>query len=183
MTDTTVTTESPGPTRSPTGELLPPGTTTPTPPATPETQTPPSGTETKVETKTEDGKTVLNKDVKTEAPAGAPETYADFKVPDGFQLDPAVAKEAGTLFKGLNLSQDQAQSLIDFHTSKTQAAAEAPFKLWADTQKEWTDTVKSKYGRDVEPGGKVLTTTAKLIDSLGPTVAKSFREAMDITGV
>jgi len=147
-------------------------------------QTPPLTTETpapKVETPT-----LLNTEVPVETkpdPAtGAPAAYEAFKVPEGFNLDPAVATEAGELFKSLNLSQKQAQSLIDFHAAKTAEAAEAPFKLWTETQKQWQDEVKA----DPEIGKKlpeVKTTVARAIDGLGdPKLAAEFRKAMDVTG-
>lgn len=110
-------------------------------------------------------------------------TYADFKVPEGYTLDAEVAKEAGDLFKGMNLSQDQAQSLVDFYVKKTTESAEAPFKLWTDTQKEWRDAVAAKHG---PPDGtrfqQISSTISRAIDGLGPQLASQFREAMDITG-
>lgn len=115
------------------------------------------------------------------APAGAPETYADFKAPEGFELDAEALKEATPLFKELNLPQDQAQKLIDFYAKTSREAAEAPMKLWQDTQKAWVDEVKA----DPEIGGKldaVRTTVSKAIDSLGPELATMFRQAMDMTG-
>src|SRR5216684_3505892 len=54
--------------------------------------------EPKTESKVEEKKSLLNE--KDKSPAGAPEKYEAFKVPDGFQLDETVATEAGTLFKG-----------------------------------------------------------------------------------
>ena len=81
----------------------------------------------------------------------------------------------------LNLTQDQAQSLVDFYTAKTTEAASAPYKLWADTQEAWVNEIKA----DPEIGGKlpqVKQTIAKAIDTLGPQLAAQFREAMDFTG-
>jgi len=57
------------------------------------------------------------------SPNGAPETYADFKLPDGLPVDKAALTEFGTLAKALNLSQDGAQKLIDFDAARLQAAA------------------------------------------------------------
>lgn len=155
---------------------------TPTPVETPikttETPTP----EPKPEPKA--GETLLTeKKPEDKPPAGAPEAYADFKVPEGYTLDPEIAKEAGTMFKGMNLNQEQAQSLVDFYTAKVTAAVEAPFKLWGDTQKEWIGQIEKEYGP--LDGAKVIeikSTIAKVVDSLGPTLATPFREAMDITG-
>jgi hypothetical protein len=128
-----------------------------------------------------DGTSLLNKDSKA-APDGAPEAYADFRVPEGFALDEEVSKEAGALFKGLNLSQDQAQSLVDFYTKQTREAFEAPFNAWKDTQDKWISEVKA----DPEIGGRldqVKATVSRAIDGLGdPKLAADFRQAMDYTG-
>lgn len=138
------------------------------------------------ETKTEgkDGKSLLNqgeKDGKKEEAAGAPEKYEDFKAPDGFELDSATMEKATPLFKELGLNQDGAQKLVDFYATLSKDAAEAPFKLWADTQEQWVKDVKA----DSEIGGRipeVKATISKAVDMLGPELAGKFREAMDFTG-
>lgn len=172
--------------RSPTGEIidqkgtpLTTETTTNTSTATEQTEQKPAET-----TEAKPGETLLTKpedgEKKPDAPS-APEKYEPFKVPEGFTLSEPIAAEAGTLFKELNLSQDQAQKLIDFHAAKTREAAEAPGKLWADTQEEWVKAVKA----DPEIGSKlpvVKQTIAKAIDSLPAPLAAEFRQAMDYTG-
>jgi hypothetical protein len=166
--------------RTPTGEIVDPTAKTPVDQTTQE----PKSDETKTDTKAkEDGKSLLNDDAtKAAKPEGAPESYEAFKVPEGFELDEAVAKEVGDLFKGLNLPQDAAQKLVDFYTAKTQESAEAPFKLWRETQDRWVSEIKA----DPEIGGKldqVKATVAKAIDGLGDAkLATDFREAMDYTG-
>lgn len=158
-------------------------------PATPEaTSTPKPATE-PAKPEAETDKSLLNQDGKPvegkpeEAkPAVAPDKYTDFKVPEGFKLDDAVAKEAGELFKGLNLPQEGAQKLIDFYSAKTLEAAEAPYKAYRDMQTKWVDEIKA----DPEIGEKldeVKTVVGRAIDGLGnPKLAASFREAMDLTG-
>lgn len=159
--------------RTPTGEIKdqsPPPTETPKP-------------ETTEAKPAEEEKSVLNKEEPKEAKAaeGPPEKY-EFKLPEGFELDETVATEVSALFKDLGLSQAHAQRLVDFYSKQSQQAAEAPFKLWADTQKKWVDEIKA----DPQIGGKlseVRSTVARAIDGLGDTkLAADFREAMDITG-
>src|SRR5215471_878193 len=75
--------------------------------------------------------------------AEAPKEYEAFKVPDGYELDTTVAKEAGALFKGMNLSQTDAQKLVDFYVSKTTESAEAPYKFWEETQEKWVNEVRA----------------------------------------
>ena len=149
---------------------------TETPPATPTETTEPPKTE-------EKPKEPAKPSLLTEADkTGAPERYEDFTVPEGFELDETVAKEAGDLFKTLNLNQSQAQQLVNFYVAKTEAAAQAPYKLWHDTQETWRNEIKA----DPEIGGKldqVKSTIAKAIDGLGDAkLATGFREAMDYTG-
>lgn len=130
-----------------------------------------------------DGKSLLNKDGKpADAPQGAPEKYEAFKAPDGYELDAKAIEQASPIFKELGLNQSQAQQLVDLYIKQTTAATEAPFKLYAEMRKAWEDEVRGEFGKDIEPGGKVLTTIARVIDTLPPKVASGFREAMDITG-
>lgn len=61
-------------------------------------------------------------------PAGAPDSYADFSLPDGFTWDDTRKGEANSLFKELNLPQESAQKLVDAHCKAMQdyvAAQEA----------------------------------------------------------
>src|SRR5215469_13319641 len=117
MTDAPVQTDAAGLGRTETGELNNPSIQ-----PTPETTTPPPA----------EPKTVLNQNEpapKPEPPKpaeGAPEKYSDFKVPEGYQLDPEVNTKASDLFKSMGLSQDSAQKLVDFYTAETKEAFEAP---------------------------------------------------------
>jgi len=196
MTDVTVTNEPPQgnqpEAREPNGTLKDQSspTTTPTPP---ETKTPSTDegksflngkTEPKVEPKADepkldaDGKPIVEK--KEDAPAGAPEKYADFKVPDGFKFDDKALAEATATFKELGLTQDQAQKLVDVYGKTGREAAEAPYKAWATTQKEWLTDINDRFGSKAET---VRTDISKAIDSaLPPSLAKSFRSALDLTG-
>lgn len=128
------------------------------------------------------GESLANQKPTAEPGTGAPETYATFTVPEGYELDAGVAKEASALFKGMNLSQTQAQQLVDFYTAKTNEAANQPYQTWNETQEQWVKEVKA----DPQIGprlNEVKTTIARAIDGLNdPGLAASFREAMDFTG-
>lgn len=138
----------------------------------------------KPDDKKTDGKTLLTKsDDKAEAKpaAGAPEKY-EFKLPEGYELDEKVSGEATKLFKDLGIPAEGAQRLVDFYLAQTEAAAQAPIDFWTNQRAEWVKEIKA----DTEIGGKldvVKSTIGKAIDSLGPDLATSFREAMDYTGV
>ena len=194
MTDVTVTNEPPQGNQTEARDLD--GTlkdqSSPTTTPTPETRTPSTEegktflngkTESKEEPKVEpkldaDGKLIVEK--KEDAPAGAPEKYADFKVPDGFKFDDKALSEAQATFKELGLTQDAAQKLIDTYAKVGREASEAPYKAWANTQKEWLSDINDRFGSKAE---LVRTDISKAIDSaLPPSLAKSFRSALDLTG-
>ena len=151
---------------------------------TPETKTEPAP-------KTDaDGKTFLTEKDKTEPKEppkveGAPEKYEDYKVPDGYTLDPEIKTEADALFKNSGLSQEQAQKFVDFYTAKTTEAFQAPFEAYQKVTDGWkTESenhadLKGKIG----PGKEISIRISKFIDGIGdPQLAKDFREHMDITG-
>src|SRR5882724_632079 len=111
---------------------------------------------------------------------GAPEKYADFKVPEGFKFDEKALTEATAAFKELGLTQEAAQKLIDTYAKNTQQAIEAPYKQWADLQKEWLGDIHDRFGSKAET---VRTDISKAIDSaLPPSLARAFRGALDLTG-
>jgi len=82
----------------------------------------------------------------------------------------------------MNLSQAQAQQLVDFYTAKTTESANQPYEAWNSMQEQWVKEVKA----DPQIGprlNEVKTTIARAIDGLNdPKLAASFREAMDFTG-
>src|SRR6266403_979628 len=133
MSDTTVTTEPPmgnsNEARTPTGELKDasqPTTTTPTDPTPAPTAEP-----------------------KPEAPAGAPEAYSDFTLPEGVKLEGETLKAATARFKELGLPQANAQRLVDFHLGQIRAATAASSKAYDDMRAAWQ--AKSKADPDVGP--------------------------------
>jgi hypothetical protein len=186
MADEATTTDQTGVERTGEGTIVDqspkPGESTPT--TTPETTSTP---------KTEDGKTLLTEgkkeepktEEKKEEVKGAPEKYADYTVPEGFALDPEVKKEADALFKGLGLSQEGAQSLIDLYTAKTVEAAKAPYDAYQKMTDGWRKEAESHpdLRGKLGPGQEVNVRIGKALDSLGdPKLASDFRQLMDLTG-
>ena len=78
------------------------------------------------------------------ADIGAPETYGDFKLPDGFSLDDADRERVSTLFKGLNLSQQGGQKLIDAFTERMTAQKEADLRALADRRRSWREEIRKR---------------------------------------
>lgn len=87
------------------------------------------------------------------SPESAPESYETFTVPDGTDsLDEGVLTKFGETAKELNLSQDNAQKLIDSIAPTIQERSTA--KIEAQVQ-EWADETAS----DSELGGDRLSET------------------------
>lgn len=85
-------------------------------------------------------------DKKDDKPVGAPEKYEDFKVPEGVTVDDASLAEFKDTAKGLNLTQEQAQALVDFQAKLSTKQAEA----FHSTVAGWAEASRS----DKEFGGK-----------------------------
>ena len=79
----------------------------------------------------------------------APDTYADFVMPEGVELDTALLTEAAPLFKELGLTQDQAQKLVDFQAKQAQAGSESQVAAFNQLMTDWQETSRN----DKEFGG------------------------------
>src|SRR5215469_15796993 len=146
-----------GVTRTPTGEISSPPTSTPAtetivrPPPTP-TKPEASGAKTEKsdgKEARESRKSLLNEEG---APEGAPETYSDFTVPEGFTLDKDITGEFSAIAKKNNVSQAGAQELVDLFIKYTKESHEAPFQAWDNIQDDW----RSQINSDPEIGGTKL---------------------------
>lgn len=116
---------------------------------------------------------------KEEKPQGAPENYEDFTLPEGMEVDSELLDEARPLFKELNLTQEQAQKLVDLQSKYVREAAEKQLDAWKETVTTWADESK----KDKEFGG------AKFEESLGyaRTAIKQFatddfKEMLNVSG-
>lgn len=114
------------------------------------------------------------------AKAGAPEKYEDFKVPEGYELKPETVAAIAPLFKELNLTQDQAQKLVDAQTKMNTEAAEAQTKAWTELRAGWVKTARE----DKEIGGDKfdanLGLAKKAMEKLG---TPALSEALNQTGM
>ena len=79
----------------------------------------------------------------------SPDTYADFVMPEGVELDSALLTEAAPLFKELGLTQDQAQKLVDFQAKQAQASSESNVDAFNQLMNDWQEQSKN----DKEFGG------------------------------
>lgn len=132
-------------------------------------QTP--GTSTEAEGKTEG-----------EQPAAkvAPETYTDFTLPEGIQLDATVVDEIKGLAKELGVSQEAAQKIADVAAKSTQAVATQQ----ADTVKSIQDGWIAETKADKEIGGDALDTNlAKARAAMEATTTPQLRMLLAKTGL
>lgn len=108
----------------------------------------------------------------------APESYTDFAVPTGFKLSPETLAEVTPIFKDLNLTQDQAQKLVDAHTAMVKADA----KAYSDTRAGWL----RELAADKDIGHKlseVKIDIGRALDHLNdPALDAAAREALAFTG-
>src|SRR5882724_7681074 len=175
--------------RTPTGELKDqnPGSLTPSPSPAPKpeggsflTQDPKPEGDPKPAPQEGDPKPPVKEPEGEKPPAGAPEKYEDFKLPDGYKMDETASKEVTAMFKELNLSQDQAQKLVDYYGANLLKTAEAPYKAWADTQKEWIGEIHDRFGSKADATRNDINSA--ITNALPPSLARAFRTALDITG-
>lgn len=146
--------------------------------------------------KTEDGKSQTKPEEKGEEKAEdkkpepkAPEEYGEFTIPEGTTLDEQTATEFKGLAKELDLTQEQAQKLLDFGGGKLQAQIEAPYKLWAETQAKWQAEVKAdpeiggtKFEQSIKDAAQVFVPGESNPFVKTDAEAKSLREALNMTG-
>ena len=110
---------------------------------------------------------------------GAPENYEDFKLPEGVEANKELTEAFVPIAKDLNLTQEQAQKLVDLQVEQSQRDAKATEEAWATTKNEWETAAKA----DEEIGGEKLEEqiglAKKALDKFG---TKELMEALEITG-
>lgn len=113
------------------------------------------------------------KDDKTQ---GAPEAYEDFTLPEGLVPDEELIGEFVPVAKELNLTQEQAQRLVDLQAQ----AKLREIQQWQNTRKEWRQQAQA----DPEIGGPALKenlSNAKLpLKEFGST---ELSELFEVTGL
>ena len=118
--------------------------------------------------------------VKTE---GAPEEYGDFNAPEGIELAGPVMDEFKGVAKELNLSQEQAQSLIDRVTPAMQARAveniQRVSREWAERSKNDAEIGGSNYQATQANVWRVISNFGRAADgSIDPDVAEFINSPM-----
>lgn len=73
----------------------------------------------------------------------APETYADFTLPEGYEMDAGTLDAFKGLAKELNISQASAQKLIDMQTALSTKQAEAYQAAVVKQSQDWVAEIKN----------------------------------------
>ncbi|ECF1701257.1 peptidase, partial [Salmonella enterica subsp. enterica] len=112
---------------------------------------------------------------KEETPPGAPEKYA-FSAPEGQELDAGAVAAFEPVARELNLTQEQAQKLVDVYGGMKQQQAEA----WQQQTEDWAATVKADKDIGGDSLATNLTVAQKALDTFG---TKELKEYLNGTGL
>ncbi len=124
-----------------------------------------------------------------DAPSLAPDAYA-LTPPDGVTLDEETLALATPVFRDLNLSNDQAQSLMPVAAEFARRAGAAAIathqidqaRAFSAMTREWADNAKG----DVEIGGvnwdRTMELSGKALDMLGFPCGSGFRTMLNDSG-
>jgi len=116
--------------------------------------------------------------------AEVPETYADFVMPEGVEVDAAMLTEFSTVAKELGLTQAQAQKLVDLQTKAAtagetgrQTQLEAALQAQSDA---WVNEIKN----DPELGGaKFDATVSTAVKAISTFFGDDFRALLNESGI
>lgn len=140
--------------------------------------------------KPEDGKPAdgENKDVKQsegekpkdeKKPEGAPETY-EFKAAEGVELDTEALKDFEPVARELNLTNEQAQKLVDAYPKILAGVQQRQVEAWQKQTQDWAADVKA----DKEIGGDKLTASlSKAQQALETFGTPQLKEYLNETGL
>lgn len=110
----------------------------------------------------------------------APDTYADFTLPEGMSLDADLLSEAAPIFKELNLTQEQAQKLVDLQVKQVQAGSDKQIDTFNQLMTDWQEQSKndSEFGGDKFDAS--IKTARNAIDKFG---SDGLKQLLDQHGV
>ena len=116
---------------------------------------------------------------------GAPEEgYADFNVPEGVELDKGAIEGFTALAKELDLSQADAQRIIDLDSERMTKVAEQQSKEWEDVQKGFITELKDDKDFGGENFDKNVKFARRVIETFGgENKGEDLKKAFNETGV
>lgn len=94
----------------------------------------------------------------TDKAVGAPESYADFKMPEGVNLLPESAEAVKEFAKANNMTQEAAQGMVDMYAQKVMPAlAKAQEAAWQKQVDGWKTEATKAHGKEgIEAANKAL---------------------------
>lgn len=130
--------------------------------------------------KEEDGEAKKDTDSQADTSESAPESYTDFTFPEGTEVNADAVAEASTLFKEMDLSQAQAQKLVDLQSKMQQSEMGKTQEAWVKMTEDW----KKESKIDKEFGGALLNESlTKMKLAINAFGNDKFKEMLEITGV
>ncbi|MFS8283286.1 peptidase [Escherichia coli] len=151
-------------------------------PAKPESDKPQPGTEgdKPQDDKPADGdKPADNPDDEDQKQEGAPEKY-EFTAGEGVELDTEALKDFEPVARDLNLTNEQAQKLVDAYPKILAGVQQRQAEAWQKQTEDWAASVKA----DKEIGGDKLTANLsaaqRALDQFG---GPALKEYLDSTGL
>lgn len=113
-------------------------------------------------------------------PAGAPEAYEAFAMPEGIVLDEEVGGEFTALAKTLNLPQDKAQAVADLGAKLAQRITEQQVTAAQQIVADWAKQTKA----DPELGGTKLAEVTRVAQLARDTYGTpELKQLMNDTGL
>lgn len=110
----------------------------------------------------------------------APETYAEFNLPEGMTADAALLDEATPLFKELGLTQEQAQKLVDFQVKQVEASGQQQADAFNQQLNDWLTDAKA----DKEIGGDMFDKNIAIAKAgVSAFGTPEFKQLLDDTGM
>jgi len=140
------------------------------------------GDDDKPDDKSDDAKKDEDKGDDEDKPEGAPESYTDFTIPEGFDVDETRLERFQKYGKDNNLTQDAAQELIDLHAEVVTEVATSNQDRWDVIRDGWKkDSLADKELHDEKGDAKAGIALAKTAAiALG---GEELIAAFDLTGV
>ena len=110
---------------------------------------------------------------------GAPENYDDFKMPEGMDVDKEALEAALPIFKDLNLTQEQAQTLVDVQAKQVEGIVKAQAEEFAKKQSDWNKAAMNdeEYGK-----GKFEASAATARSAVLAIGGTDLKDALNETG-
>lgn len=122
-------------------------------------------------------KEAAEKAEKDKKPDGAPEKY-EFKPAEGQELDSAALEQFEPIARELNLSNEQAQKMVDLYGTKILPMVQKQqAEVWQKTTEQWAADVKAdkKIGGDKLTGN--ISVAQRALDTFGTPELKEYLTA------